>query len=264
MGYKKYAKEGITMIYLPESIERTLARIEEIYKRDVKTKKSYYHSITKNGKTYTGTDTVKIQLENFKEFKASLENGTSEFLVCQEGQEEKAKIRLMRAIWEFYEPLSYNNTCIIDKDVYIQRGLRKRIQYLRAQKQTQEEAENLLGFLDNAHSSSWGQEDDHYKIRDFRLVKSKEEFEEILEKFHAKELTGCKNLIVDYTTIRVALLTVDWKTIYKKKGIYEDFQRFCKEYSRDIHFGEAWKVFNIWHDVRETAIYYIYAPKVEN
>lgn len=264
MGYKIYTKEGITMIYLPESLERTLARIEDAYKRDIKKGRSYYRSITKDGKIYTGTDTVKVQLEYFKEFKASLENGTSKLLACEEGQEEKAKIRLMNAIWKYYEPLCHDDICIIDNDVYIQRGLRKRIESLSIQRQTQEEAKNLLGFLDDAHSSSWGQGDAYYKIRDFRLVKSKEEFEEILAKLHAEELTRCKNLLIDYTTIRVALVTVDWRTIYKKKGIYEDFQRLCKEHGGDMDFDDVWKMFNIWHDVRETAIYYIYAPKVEN
>ena len=252
------------MIYLPESIERTLARIEDAYKRDIKKGRAYHSSIIKGGKTYTGTAILKIKLEDFKKFKASLENGTSELLVCKEGQEEKAKIRLMNAIWWYYVPLCHDDICIIDNDVYIQRGLRNRIQSLSTQKRTKEEAENLLQFLDNAHCSSWGQGDAHYKIRDFRLVKSKEEFEEILSKLHAEELTGCENLIVDYTTIRVALVTVDWRTIYKKKGIYEDFQRLRKEHGGDMDFDDVWKMFNIWHDVRETAIYYIYAPKVEN
>lgn len=252
------------MIYLPESIERTLERIEEAYKRDIKKRRSYYSSIIEDGKTYTGTDTVRIMLKEFKKFKASLENGTSELLVCEEGQEEKAKIRLMNAIWEYYEPLWPEDICTIDNDVYIQKGLQRRILSLSTQRKTKEEAENLLGFLDDAHYSSWGQGDAYYKIRDFRLVKSEEEFEEILTKLHARELTRCKNLIVDYTTIRVAFVTVSCETIYKKKGIYEDFQRLLKEHGGDMNFDDVWKIFNIWHDVRETAIYYIYAPKVEN
>ena len=230
------------MIFLPESIERTLIRIEEAYRKR--------H--------------LKIELKYFKEFKASLENGTSELLVCEEGEEDKAKIRLMHAIWEYYEPLWSADIYRIENDVFIQRGLRKRIQSLSTQKQTQKEAKNLLKFLDNAHSSSWGQGDAYYKIRDFRLVKSEEELEEILAKNHAYELTRCQNLLVDYTTIRVAFVTLDWRTIYKKKGIYEDFQRFHKEHTGDMDFDNAWKMFNIWHDVRETAIYYIYVPEVEN
>ncbi len=82
-------KGGISMIFLPESIERILERIGEAYKRDIKKHRSYYSSISKNGKKYTGTDTVKIQLEYFEEFKTSLENGTSQLLVCEEGKEDE-------------------------------------------------------------------------------------------------------------------------------------------------------------------------------
>ena len=54
---------------------------------------------------------------------------------------------------------------------------------------------------------------------------------------------------------------MDWTTIYKKKGIFEDYQRFCHEHIGDMGFDDALKMFNLWHDVRETAIYYIYAPR---
>lgn len=193
-----------------------------------------------------------------------MENGTSQLLVCEEGKEDEAKIRLMYAVWEWYEPLSMEDVYRVENDVYIQRGLRERIESLGNECETQKEALNLLGFLNNAYNSSWGQEDAHYKIKDFRLVESEEEFERILNEFNgADELTASKWLIVDYTTIRVALVPMDWRTILKKKGIFEDYQRFCKEHLGDMNFDDAFKMFKLWHDVRETAIYYIYAPKAK-
>ncbi len=257
-------KEGRTMIFLPESIERILERIGEAYKRDIKKCRSYYSSISKNGKKYTGTDTVKIQLEYFEEFKTSLENGTNQLLVCEEGKEDEAKIRLMNAVLEWYEPLWAEDVCRVENDVYIQRGLRKRIERLKNECKTQKEALNLLGFLNNAYNSSWRQDDAHYKIKDFRLVESEEEFEKILNKFdNAEELTASKWNIVDYTTIRVVLVPMDRRTILIRKGLFEDYQRFYKEHLGDMNFDSAFKMFNLWHDVRETAIYYIYAPKVK-
>lgn len=256
------AKEGITMIFLPESIERILERIGEAYKRDIKKRKSYYSFISKNGKTYTGTDTIKIQLKNFEEFKEKLKNGTSQLLICEEGKEDEAKIRLMHAVWEWYEPLGMENVYRIENDVYIQRGLRKRLERLANKHATQKEALNLLEFLNNAYGSSWGQGDAYYQIRDFRLVDSEEEFENILnESDGAEELTNRKWLIVDYTTIRVAFIPINRMSIYKKKGIFEDYQRFCKEHLGDMNLDDAVKMFNLWHDVREIAIYYIYVPK---
>ena len=93
---------------------------------------------------------------------------------------------------------------------------------------------------------------------------SEEEFEKILNKFDdAEELTASKWNIVDYMTIRVALVPMDRRTILIRKGLFEDYQRFYKEHLGDMNFDSAFKMFNLWHDVRETAIYYIYAPKVK-
>lgn len=239
------------MIFLPESIERTLERIGDAYKSKIK-----------NGKKDKENNTVKTQLEYFEKFKASLENGTNQLLICEEGKEDEAKIRLMYAVWEWYKPLCMEDIHRVENDAYIQNGLKERLERLCSDAKLKKEALNLLGFLNNAYSSSWGQGDTHYKIKDFRLVESEEEFEKILNEFYsAEELTASPWLIVEYTTIRVALVPMDWTTIYKKKGIFEDYQRFCHEHIGDMGFDDALKMFNLWHDVRETAIYYIYAPR---
>lgn len=250
------------MIFVPESIERILERIEEIYKRDVKENKAYNSSILKNGKTYRKTNTTKIQLEDFRKFRESLENETSEFLVCKKGEEDKAKIRLMHQIWKYYEPLNAEDIYQIEHDVYIQKDLRERIEELSEKYKTEKEALNLLNFIDNGYYASWGQGDAQSKIRDFRLVESEEEFERILRKFKtAEDLTDQKDTIVEYTTIRVALVAIDYRTIFRKKGIYEEYERFFNEHIGDSDFDIAFQMFKLWHDVRETSIYYIYAPK---
>ena len=56
---------------------------------------------------------------------------------------------------------------------------------------------------------------------------------------------------------------MDRRTILIRKGLFEDYQRFYKEHLGDMNFDSAFEMFNLWHDVRETAIYYIYAPKVK-
>ena len=254
-------EEGITMIFLPESIKRILKRTEEAYRRDIIRRMAYYSSISINGKTYKGTDTVIFQLECFQNFKASLENGTSPLLTCEEGKEDEAKIRLMYAVYKWFEPLGMEDIYRIKNDVYIQSGLKSRIKKLSKNSKTKEESLCLLGFLNNAYASSWGQEDENYEVRDFRLVESEEEFEKILKEYRdAEDLTASKG-IVDFTTIRVALVPVDDISIYKKKEILEEYQRFIRRYLVDRNIDDLLKMFDLWHDVRETAIYYIYAPK---
>ena len=254
-------EEGMTMIFLPESIKRILERTEEAYKRDIMRHRAYYSSISRNGKTYKGTDTVRFQLKCFQEFKASLENGTSPLLTCQEGKEDEAKIRLMHAVYKWFEPLGMEDIYRIKNDVYIQRGLKSRIKKLSKNSKSKEEALCLLRFLNYAYASSWGQEDEEYEVRDFRLVESEEEFEKILKEYRdAEDLTASKG-IIDFTTIRVALVPVDDISIYKNKGILEEYQRFIRRYLVDRKIDDLLKMFDLWHDVRKTAIYYIYAPK---
>lgn len=255
-------KEGIAMIILPESIKRILKRIEATYEQDIKAQKSYYPTVIKDGITYTGTDTVRILLESFKEFKASLEDGTSKLLRCTTKNELKAKIKLMRAVFEWYEPLSIKDIERIEGDVYLQFCLRTKVKALINRPATQKEAGNLLGFINNAYSSSWGQDDWYYKVKDFRLVNSKEDLQKILaENSEAKDLTASERNRVVYTTIRVVMVPMDYATIYHQKGLLKEYQDFCKQHISDEKFEEEVKAFHLWNDVRETAIYYIYIPQ---
>lgn len=248
------------MIFIPESIRRILERIENAYQEDLAKGVAYCYAIDKKGQLYKGTDAVRIQLENFKEFKASLENGTSELLTCEQGKEDDAKIRLMYELGKFYEPLSSRHIMRIKRDVDVQRGLKTRIREFRAKTKKYGEASNLLELIRDAHWSSWGQADSEYEVRVFRLVESEAEFEAILSTEGATELTKSKNLLVEFTSIRVALVTLDEMDIYKNKGIFEDYMRFLNEHLKCEDFDDAMKMFNLWHNVRETAIYYVYVP----
>ncbi len=215
------------MIYLSESIERMLERIEIVCKRDIKKCKAYFSMVTRDGKNYYGSDTVRFWLEDFKAFKAALLDGSSEYLKCEEGFEEEAKISLMQAIYAWMSPFWSDDISWIQNDVYVQRGLKKRIERLADLPETHDEAENLLNFIEKAYCSGWGQMDEYYKIKEFRMLDTEEEFEEILHSSTvAEELTRRKYLIVDFKVIRVAIIPEDWRSIHKKKGIFEDYNRF--------------------------------------
>lgn len=244
-------------IYLPESIERILERIEDIYNLELQNL-----SFFKNESDHTKVDAVKFQLEQFKEFKTSLENGTNILLLCEEGKEDESKVLLMHSIEKLYNHMSADNICRINNDVYIQTELQQRLKKLNRCKLLKTECKNILNFMHTAYNSSWGQSDAYYKVKDFRLVESEEAFEEIISKFHdAEELTNHTLLISNFTTIRIAFVPMNFSTIYKKKGIWEDYQKFWKEHLSDNNLDTAIKMFNLWHDIRETAIYYIYVPE---
>ncbi len=253
------------MIYLPEIFKRTFDRIEEIYRRDIAKGERYCSSITRRGTTYYGTDTVRVYLDMFREFREDLEKGTSPLLQCEDGYEEVAKVKLMHAVWDFYEPLSANDVYWVNNDVYASEELIQRLTDHAERKKTKKEAESILDFIKEGYCSRWGQGDEHYKVRDFRLVTTVADFEEVLKEENAEELTGNSMNLMEFNTIRVALVPIERTTIYKKKGIMEDYIRFTHDLFQNPKNEEAiddgLKVWDIWHDVRATGIYYVYVPK---
>lgn len=252
------SNQGTTMIVVPESIKRILERTVEVYTRDLENHRSYYDSIKVNGKTYTGSDTTRFRLKRLKDFKLSLENGSNKLLVCEKGKEDAAKIHLMYAIQNYLDPLPASDVAYIMNAVYIQDGLLSRIQKLCDAYKTQKEALPLLDFLNDAYNSSWSQDDEYYQVRDFRLVTSEKDFENILITVEDVEDITDKPF---FTTIRMAITTLDYADIYEKKGIADEYRSFLEAHQKDEDFEGAIDMFNLWHDVRRTAIYYIYAPE---
>ena len=228
---------------LPKGIKRELGRIEEVYKSKIDRK---------------------VPLEEFLEFKKSLENGTNQILFYEEGGEGEAKIRLMHSMKKWFEPLSCYEVQQIENDVYVQRGLKSKLKKICFDSKTKAEAKSLLNFIKNARTEACGIEDENYSVKKFRIVESKKEFETILKKFRASEITELitdKGTRVPFTTIRVATVPMDYLEMYKVKGIEEKFEKFNEDSRVCKSYGCKFKVFNLWHDVRRTVIFYVYVPE---
>lgn len=253
------------MIFPSENVLRVLSRIDEIMTRDIKNGTHYYSSMTVGKKTYTGTELVKQYRKSFRKFKASVEDGSCKLLQCDLGKEDYAKVQFLYELWRWCEPLSCEDWNRILGDVFVQRKLRSRLEaHLRGGKITAE-AKSLLRFINNAYGSSWGQQDSDYRVRDFRLVETEEEFEELLHSSTvAEELTRSANLIEPFYYIRVLWIPDDFRTVHKEKGIFEDYNLWASTINwNEIDFGDAVKAYNLWHGVTNRANYFVYVPKYE-
>ena len=221
--------------------------------------------MTSNGKTYTGTALVKQYRKSFRKFKASLEDGSSKFLKCDLGKEDHAKVQLLYELWRWGDPFSCEDWNRIFGDVFVQRKLRSRLEEHMRGGKVAVEAKSLLKFINNAYGSSWGQQDSDYRVRDFRLVETEEEFEELLHSSTvAEELTRGPYLIESFNYIRVMWIPDDFRTVHKQKGIFEDYNLWAANINwNEIDFGDAVKAYNMWHGITNRANYFVYIPKVE-
>lgn len=219
-------------LYITSNIRRILEMIEQTYKRR------------------------KVPLEDFKKFRRSLENGSNNLLFYEEGQADMAKIRLMEEIKKYYTSMPRREVYRMIHRVEIERGLISRLTQLKKLPNTKAEATKLLTFINAAQFSCWGQIDEKIEMRFFKLVTSREKFEELLKFPNIEELTQSPNQPVPFTTIRLAIKLIDYDTLYRNNGIYEDYIECLKRHSSNPN--PAIEMFNFWHGVMNTAVFYIY------
>lgn len=266
------------MISLSKSVKAWLERIDREMTRDVMAGRAYYSTVKRGKRTYKGKDTTRECRRSFRRLKKGLLDGTSKVLECEPGKEYEAKAMLMNWVYQHYDPFDSKAIARIKGDVIASRKLKNRLGDYLQDAGAHDEAETLLDFINGAINSSWGQDDADYFVKEFRLIESKEEFAKCLQEKDVEDLTTGqtywftpngnrkKSYKKPFEFISVAWKPVSAKTIYKEMGIYEEFETVRDSYvcNRNVDFVRVLEAFDLWHGVRERAIYYIYAPKLTN
>lgn len=248
----------MNMIFLSQSIKRTLERIEQTIENDIKNGIVYPSTVAINKVVHVGSDTTEMQLRLFKEFRKSLEEGTNKLMQCDDIDREKAMLKIIDAIWCFYEPFTGTQISNIENDAVIGDGLVQKLEKFFQANKTDTEARALKNFFNNPCASSWGQEDSWCGIREFKLVKSKQEYNIIIKNPNITDITTDTQR---KTRIRLAFYSIAEEKIIKEKGLYRDYIRFMYEY---LYLDDALEKYKLWYDIRKKGIYYVYIPNVIN
>lgn len=252
------------MIFLSQSIKRTLVRIEQTIEKDIQNGIVYPSTIPVNGIRYVGTNTTIRQLHFFKAFKKSLEEGTNKLMQCDDIDREYAMLDIIDAIWNFYEPFTADQKLIIQNDSIIDDALIKRFKTFIENNREDDITKSLDNFLQNPCTSSWGQDDQWCGVRVFKLVETFNEYKNILNQNGIYDITTnrfCK----EKSKIRLAFLRISEDEIIKEKGLYRDYIRFVDKYlfSRSVDITSAIQKYKMWYDIRSTGFYYIYIPDTQ-
>lgn len=185
-----------------------------------------------------------------------MKTGQHHLLDYHPGESDNQKMKLMRSISSYLAPLPSPEINRVRNRVIIDRGIQYRLKKMCRTTETCKEATALTGFIDNAYNSSWGNSDEFFPDKIFRLINSKEEWEKLLKTKVIELLTSSPNVRPTFSTIQVAMELKNSEEIYKEMGLYEDY-RDCIE----RHFpspGQAIKMFAFWHGIAPTAIFYIH------
>lgn len=237
--------EPTRKLVIPEHLDELMGRIENAYLSRISS--PIPASICEEFTSW---------LNRLKEFHYSLKTGQHPLLDYHPGEADNQKMALMRSLFAFLTPLSYPEINKVSNKVIIDRGIQYRLKKMCRTPETYEEATALTCFIDTAYNSSWGNSDQFFPNKTFRLIKSKEEWEKLLRTKGIELLTSSPNVRPTFTTIQVAMELKKLEEIYKEMGLYEDYIDCIER-----HFpspGQAIKMFSFWHGIAPTAIFYIH------
>ena len=246
------------MIIIPEHVKKHVDRIIAQYEAAYEERRSFSRKITVGDKEYVGLQTTQFWLEDLKQFRTALE--TQELAIFQ-GTEEDVIAKIYNAIQDYYEPLNAEAISEITKVVWVQSQLRRELKKAaKKRRKTCQEARGILDYIKNAKHIAWSQDDECVQRKIFKLVKTNEEFEFILKSNKDK----CTELTVEcsepFEMIRIAMVEISFKEQYQSKHIVKEYKKLFDAHKLDWK-QRAFDQFNFWHDVMNTAVYYVFIPQ---
>lgn len=244
------------IIIIPEHVKEHVDRIIKEYEKLLKQNVAIFSRVSVNGTDYYGTDTTKYYIESLKKFREELDKQESPLF---NGTPEEIQINIYHHIMDFYDALSMDSIYEIKRNVFTQKQLLKALRKAAKNPETEKEARMMLHVINTAKTSSWGQDDEIYDTKYFKLVRSLEEFEGHLamaeQKNRGWELTP--GSLEPFKHIRVAFEEVPFQTQCRKKGVYRKYKTNVRQ--GDFFDGKH-RVFDFWNGISSTCIYYVYMP----
>lgn len=236
-------------------VDRIIKEYEKLYRQGYK----ICLQMLRGNRIYSGLETTEYCLNSVKHFRRLLDNPEGELFT---GTETDIRKKIYLKICEFYKPLSQEAICRITHSVDCQGQLERALQAAKKDPSTAEDAKKLSCFIANGRVLNWGQCDEHINSKVFKLVKSEDAFEKLLSRTDEDTTVEITQISISpYTKIRVALQTIDIPTMYRKQVRVREFKNFWEGYHAPDEFDIEYTIFNMWNDITETGIYYVYIPK---
>ena len=243
-------------IHIKKHVDRIIREYELLYRQG---HKIALHFIRGNH-LYSGLETTKYYLDTIKDFRKSLNKPEGDFFT---GTDFEIQKRIYQRIFEYYKALSSEAICRITHDVVCQGQLEDAIRAAKKNNATFKDAVQISRFISNGCVLNWSERDEKVNRKIFKLIKSEENFENLLNRADSKTLVEITDEgSMTYSQIRVAFQFLEIPAMYRKKSRYRDYRNFWESPHSVEDFDLDYTIFNMWNDITETGIYYVYIPKV--
>ncbi len=167
---------------------------------------------------------------------------------------------IMKAIEESCYELYYPHLSTVLIDVELEEELSFALNHARAvHPRMRQEIDRIIKFLEDVPLSSWGQVDSFDKFKVFKLVKTKKQWEKIIQKNDGSNLS-INNTIPDFQYVKIWYTHTETNS-YNPSGTAKKAKDYIiKKYGKDF-FESKRKFFEEWFRIGRTGTYYIYVPK---
>ena len=248
------------MYQVPANIKVHVPRMIREYELLVQQGHKIALQLFRDNRLYSGVETTEYFLKSVKHIRHLLET-QGEYLRSRSEKEFKRKV--YNKICEFYVPLSEDAILRINRSSICQEQLERALHSARRNPSLAAEAKNLSWFVSNARTASWCSDDENAVCKEFKLVKSEEAFEKLIDGtqiYPTIEITQSGK--TPYTHIRIALQTISVQDGYRKKSKIREYNAFWDGSHNIEEFDTDYIIFNMWNNISETGIYYVYIPQI--
>lgn len=260
MGKYFYSRGEVVMYKVPTHVKAQVNRIIREYEILVHQGHKIALEVFRNNRMYFGVETTEYFLESIKHFRKLLDN-QGEYLICQTEEEFRKKVYIK--ICEFCKPLSETAILRITHSYTCQGQLEDALRAARKDPNLYYEAKFISWFISNACTQHWCDVDETIKCKEFKLVRSKETFENMLSsqgKCPTIEITQSGK--IPFAHFRVAIQKFSIEDCYRKKSKLREYRNFWEGSHNVEEFSTDYDIFNMWNNVSETGVYYVYIPEI--
>lgn len=260
MGSYFYFGGNIMMYNVPQHIKSHVTRIIQEYEILVHQGHKIALQIFKDNHMYSGVETTEYFLKSAKHFRELLDT-QKEYLISQTEEEFRKKVYFK--ICEFYKPLSETAVMRITNSSKRQGQLEEALRSAKKDPILYHEAKFISYFISNACVQHWCDDDKTLTHKEFKLVRSEDAFEKILNNqsnYPAIEITQLGQ--IPFSNFRIALQKLSIEDCYRKQSKLREYRNFWESSHNIEEFSTDCEIFNMWNNVSETGFYYVYFSKI--
>lgn len=202
---------------------------------------------------------TKYKLRQIRDIRNQLQ--TQDGKLFEDKDEYSNSIGIMEAIMDSCSELPIKALNKILITVEIEPELSAALKHAQmVQPRMRKEIDTIISFLENVPNSSWGQRDSYDAYKIFKLVKTKNEWDEIMKKCSGQNLGVGMTDMPDFKYVQIGYVKTETISYDLRSASEKAKKDLIRQYGQE-YFEDKRYAFEKWFRIGRTGIYYIYVPK---